>query len=250
MTDNYCLRCADLEKKIASLEKTNAEYVQFEYIVSHDLKAPLRAIESLSEWLEEELGAAATSDVKKYMEMLRTRVRRMDAMLAGLREYSNIGRREVSVEAFKSEEVIQDVISSSSFLSGNPTSFAIEFASGLPTLTGARAHFEQVLRNLIGNAMQHHDKPQGTIVISAQALGNFYEFTVADDGPGIPVKYQKKVFDIFQTLQEDQETLGMGLALTKKIIEEQGGAILLESDTALGSVFRFTWPTEALSPTC
>lgn len=240
MKTERCQQCAELEKKLAALEKTNVEHTQFAYIVSHDLKAPLRAIENLSEWIEEELGAALTGESKNHMNMLRSRVRRMVAMIKGITEYSNIGRLETSPEHFKVADSLINVMASLS----PPADFAVEIAPDMPTLISSRVRFEQVMTNLIGNAIKHHGKPNGKVTVSIKDAGDFFEFTVADDGPGIAPKYQQKIFELFQTLQaqDEMECIGIGLTLVKKIIEEQGGTITLESDIGDGAAFHFTWP--------
>ena len=240
-------QCTELEKKLAALEKSNAELTQFAYIVSHDLRAPLRAIDNLSEWIEEELGTALTPAAKNYMQLLRARVRRMESMIMGILEYSRIGRTEAVQTQFKVADSLNDIVDSL----GAPPGFTIEISPGMPTLICSKVRFEQVMANLIGNAIKHHDKKQGKVSVSVKDAGvansnagEFYEFSVADDGPGIAPKHHKRVFDIFQTLQarDEMECVGIGLTLVKKIIEEQGGAIALESDLGKGALFRFTWP--------
>jgi signal transduction histidine kinase len=108
-----------------------------------------------------------------------------------------------------------------------------------------RPPLETVFRNLIENAVKHHHRPaQGRVVIAAQAAGDFVEFTVADDGPGIEPEYHERVFDVFQTLRprDELEGSGMGLAIVKKLVESYGGTITVESTGEQGSTFRFTWP--------
>ena len=213
---------------------------QFAYIVSHDLRAPLRAIDNLSEWIEEELGSGLTATAKDYMRLLRARVLRMESMIMGILEYSRIGKTEAVQRQFKVADSLNDIVDSL----GSPPGFTVEISPGMPTLTCSKICFEQVMANLIGNAIKHHDKAQGKVSVSVKDVGEFYEFAVADDGPGIAPKHHKRIFDIFQTLQsrDEREGVGIGLTLVKKIIEEQGGAITLESDLGQGVLFRFTWP--------
>ena len=102
-----------------------------------------------------------------------------------------------------------------------------------------------MFRNLINNAIKHHNKPDGAITITYQLLNNQYEFTVQDDGPGIAPEHQQRVFEMFQTLKprDEVEGSGIGLAIVKKSVINLGGTITLESDGCHGCTFRFTWPT-------
>ncbi len=240
MKTERCQQCAELEKKLNALENANAELTQFAYLVSHDLRAPLRAIDNLSEWIEEELGTTLTDDARKYMELLRARVRRMETMIEGILEYSRIGQEKAKQERFRVADSLNEIIDSL----GAPTGFSIEIAPDMPILTTSKVRFDRVMANLIGNAIKHHDRQNGKITVSAKDTGNFYTFKVADDGPGIAGKHHKKIFEIFQTLRsrDESECVGIGLTLVKKIVEEQGGSITLESDLGKGAAFYFTWP--------
>lgn len=235
-----CQQCVALEKKLATLENANIELTQFAYIVSHDLRAPLRAIDNLSGWIEEELGTALTEDAKKYMKLLRVRVNRLETMIMGILEYSKIGRETATQVSFNVADSLKEISDSLDV----PAGFVVEVTSDLPTLTCSRIRFEQVMANLIGNAIKHHDKSRGKITISAKDSGDCFEFTVADDGPGIAPKHHKKIFEIFQTLRPRDETecAGIGLTLAKKIVEEQGGSVTLNSALGEGASFYFTWP--------
>jgi signal transduction histidine kinase len=112
----------------------------------------------------------------------------------------------------------------------------------------ATAQLEQVLRNLINNAIKHHDKRSGEVVLSARHVGNVVEFSVRDDGPGIAPQFHDKIFQLFQTLKrrDEVESSGMGLAVAKKLVEQQNCRITVHSrGDGTGSEFRFGWPTES-----
>lgn len=223
-----------------ALEKRNQELDQFAYIVSHDLKAPLRAIANLSQWIEEDLQEKITGDTKHQMNLLRGRVHRMEALIEGILEYSRVGRVKTPKELVDVQLMLQNAIAS---LAPPPT-FTITVASEMPVFTTERLLLEQVFTNLISNGIKHHDRPDGTVTISCQDRGDFYEFVVRDDGPGIAPQYHEKIFVIFQTLQarDRVENTGIGLSLVKKIVEDKGGNIFLESQVDRGAIFRFTWP--------
>ncbi|MBW4522910.1 MAG: PAS domain-containing protein [Scytolyngbya sp. HA4215-MV1] len=229
-----------LSQTTALLQERNQELDQFAYVVSHDLKAPLRAIANLSLWLEEDLADLLPAENRHQMELLRSRVYRMESLINGLLEYSRVGRMETAVQTVDVNQLLLEVVDS---LSPNPA-FTIDIASNLPTLTTKPLLMSQVFANLISNAVKHHHRASGRIQISVQEHAQFYDFAVADDGPGIDAQHHTKIFTIFQTLKprDEQENTGVGLSIVKKIIETEGGTITLTSQLGAGSIFRFTWP--------
>lgn len=224
----------------ALLDKRNTELDQFAYVASHDLKAPLRAIANLSEWIEEDLNGQLPPENQHQFALLRSRVLRMEALINGLLAYSRVGRQAQLLEPVDVNELIQDVIDSLD----PPAAFTITVAPDLPTVHTSPVALSQVFANLIGNAIKHHHRPQGQIDIAMRDLGSRVEFMVADDGPGIAPQYHGKIFVIFQTLKaRDQlESTGIGLSVVKKVVEAEGGTIRLESSLGEGSHFYFTWP--------
>lgn len=229
-----------LSQTTALLQKRNQELDQFAYVASHDLKAPLRAIANLSEWIEEDLSGQLPEENQQQLQLLRGRVHRMESLINGLLEYSRIGRTEAIDEQVNVTTLIHEVLDSLA----PPSSFVIELAPDLPTFSAKRLPLSQVFANLIGNAIKHHDQAAGNIQISVQDREQVYEFAVADDGPGIAPEYHDKVFAIFQTLdsRDNKESTGIGLSIVKKILETEGGTITLESGLQQGTTFRFTWP--------
>ncbi|HEY9597930.1 MAG TPA: ATP-binding protein, partial [Cyanophyceae cyanobacterium] len=229
-----------LAQTTTSLEKRNAELDQFAYIVSHDLKAPLRAIANLSQWLEDDLQECLTEDTRHQMNLMRGRVHRMEALIDGLLKYSRIGRLYSELEIVDVEALLTEVIDSLS----PPPNFTVQVESGMPTLLTQRLPLAQVFANLISNGIKHNHQTHGKIVISVSEDEDFYEFSVADNGPGIAPEFHEKVFVMFQTLEarDKVENTGVGLAIVKKILDEQGGKIFLESQLGEGCIFRFSWP--------
>ncbi|HEY9666754.1 MAG TPA: ATP-binding protein, partial [Coleofasciculaceae cyanobacterium] len=223
-----------------NLEKRNAELDQFAYIVSHDLKAPLRAIANLSQWLEEDLEQHLTEDTRYQMDLLRSRVHRMEALINGLLQYSRVGRLRTELELVDVEALLAEVVDSLA----PPPEFTVTIMPGMPTVWTERLPLEQVFANLIGNAIKHNHRADGQVTISSHEQFDDYEFTISDNGPGIAPEFHEKVFIMFQTLEprDKVENTGVGLAIVKKIIEEQGGTITLESDRDQGATFRFSWP--------
>jgi signal transduction histidine kinase len=226
-------RTAEAERHVKELE-------QFAYVASHDLKAPLRGIANLATWLEEDLSGKLTDDTREQLRLLRDRVQRMNALIEGLLEYSRIGQVAHSLASVDTGELLAEVIDSLS----PPAGFTVDVAADMPTLYTDRLHLYQVFSNLIGNSIKHRQGEQGRTGITAHDRGEFYEFTVTDDGPGIAPEYHDRIFMMFQTLTVSDygSNTGIGLALVKKIVQEHGGSISLESEEGSGATFRFSWP--------
>ncbi|PSR17132.1 PAS domain-containing sensor histidine kinase [filamentous cyanobacterium CCP3] len=230
----------------AMLEQRNAELDQFAYVASHDLKAPLRAISNLAEWLGEDLGNQLPPENQHQLELLRSRVDRMEALINGLLEYSRVGRRQRSIVAIDLNELLTNVVDSLA----PPKSFVVDVPTDLPTLYSHKTALGQVFANLINNAIKHHHRDRGTVRVSWRHQGKWIEFAVDDDGPGIAPQYHDKIFTIFQTLKarDDFESTGVGLAVVKKIIEAEKGRVWLTSTVGEGTTFYFTWPFAQTPP--
>jgi two-component system sensor kinase FixL len=228
----------------AELERSNRELDEFAYVASHDLKAPLRVIGNASRWLEEDLAPHMSAEDKMNMEMLRGRVQRMEKLLDDLLEYSRVGRS--SDERFAERVNGQTLMSDILLLLSPAPEFTIAVLPGFEAIEINRMPVQQVLFNLIGNAIKHHDRKDGRIEVSVEDGGDIYTFTVRDDGPGIPQRFHEQVFKMFQTLKpRDQvEGSGMGLAFVKKNVGYFGGEIRLVSEEGKGAAFSFTWPKQ------
>jgi PAS domain S-box-containing protein len=233
----------NLARLARQLKRSNEELDQFAYVTSHDLKAPLRGIANLSQWIEEDLGDRFTPEGHRQMNLLRGRVHRMEALIDGLLRYSRIDRAPMKGERVDTRALLRDVID----LLSPPAGFLMDVSPDLPTLTTTRLALQQVFMNLVGNAIKHHDHPEhGRVRVTAEDAGEFYEFRVTDDGPGIDPTYHEKVFIIFQTLEprDKVEGTGIGLAIVKKTVERFGGTIRVESAPGRGATFAFTWPKQ------
>jgi signal transduction histidine kinase len=226
------------------IEAVNRELEDFAYAASHDLKAPLRVIDNASKWLEEDLQEHLTDETRENMNLLRGRVRRMEKLLDDLLEYSRIGR---SVDERYAEIITGDVLTGNILaLLSPPEGFTVNVSSGFAAIRVPRMPLQQILMNLISNAIKHHDKRNGRIDVTVEDCDTHHAFAVRDDGPGIPAQFHDLVFKMFQTLKpRDQvEGSGMGLAMVRKHIELVGGTLDLESSEGNGSTLRFTWPKQ------
>ena len=232
---------ARAEGLIAALERSNADLDGFAHVASHDLKAPLRGIAALSEWIEEDLGEHITDAARAHLSMLRRRVRRLEDLIEGILSYSRAGRtgREVS------EVDVGALLTEAIELLAPPSSAAITVDPGMPVLRTARVPLQQVFMNLISNALKHAG-PEAAVRVGGREAGAFWEFSVSDNGGGIAPAYHERIWAIFQTLRpRDQvEGTGIGLSVVRKIVASMGGRAWVESAEGEGACFRFTWPRE------
>jgi signal transduction histidine kinase len=238
LEDSVAYRTAEAERRAQYLE-------QFAYVTSHDLKAPLRAVSNLAEWIEEDL-ADKLDDASRYqLTLLRDRVRRMHDLIEGLLEYSRVGGATEAEDHIDSRELVNEIIDSLS----PPEGFKVKIKGEMPTLYADRLQLGQVFSNLISNSLKHHGGNKGKIRVTGESHEDNYQFCVCDDGQGIAPEYHDKVFLMFQSLEPSdfESSTGIGLALVKKIVEEHGGTIRLESAVGEGACFFFTWPKKRSS---
>jgi len=235
---------AELERRVqqrtAELEAMNKELESFAYVVSHDLKAPLRNITQLITWLVDDYSASFDEQGKEYANLLVGRVRRMENLINGVLEYSRIGRIVHTDEPLDINLLLLEVLDTLA----PPPQITITLADTFPTIIGDKTRISQIFQNLLGNAMKFMDKPQGIIAIDCRDDGAYWQFSVADNGPGIDAQHYEWIFQIFHTLHphDDTDSTGIGLAIVKKIIEFYGGNIWVESEVGTGSTFYFTLP--------
>ena len=229
-----------LERKLEEIHRINTELNDFAYIVSHDLKAPLRAICSLAHWIKEDNADSLDEEGQENLTLLIDRTGRMNSLIEGILRYSRIGRLEPTAEPIDSHQTALDVIDSLA----PPKSLDVRIEGTLPKISYDRTHLTQLFQNLVGNAITHLDKPHGRIVVSARDIDRFWEFSVRDTGVGIDEKHFERIFKIFQSLKPRDEvaSTGIGLSLVKAITERHGGTVRVESTLGEGSTFSFTVP--------
>lgn len=227
---------------IAALETSNHELDQFAYVASHDLKAPLRGIANLSQWIEDDLGERLDDQTRNHLHLLRGRVVRLENLIAGILAYSRAGRDSSEHVCVDLAALIAEVWE----LLAPPASALLEITTPLPQLWTSRIQFQQILLNLIGNAIKYNADRAIRIQISAQRNGRRWEFSVADDGIGIAPEFAEKIWGLFQTLErrDKVESTGIGLSVVRKIVESHGGRAWVESELGRGATFKFTWPAD------
>lgn len=231
----------ELVDKNRQLEQSNRDLEEFASAASHDLRAPLRAIDKLTDWLAEDLAPNLSGESRQTMDLIRSRVRRLDRLLVSLLEYSRVGRARPFVETIDVGTLVGEIVESRE----TPAGIAIAIAGELPTIKTNSVGLRQVLANLIGNAIKHHDGDCGRVEITAEDRGDFVELAITDDGPGIPTRFHDKIFKMFETLQsrDEVEGSGMGLALVHRQVELAGGEVrVVSEDGERGTSMRFSWP--------
>ena len=236
-------RQAALLQKVRDI---NEELSHFAYIVSHDLKAPLRGIRLISEWLCEDYGDKLGAEAKEQMDLLQRRVNRMHNLIEGVLQYSRAGRIDEERTAVDLNELLPVVFDTLA----PPAHIQIVVDGDLPTITVERTRITQVFQNLLSNAVRFMDKPQGEIHVGCVARAETWQFQVSDNGPGIEEKHFERIFRIFQTLapKDEYESSGVGLTVVRKIVELYGGRIWVESQVGVGSTFFFTFPRDEEAP--
>ncbi|WP_305824726.1 sensor histidine kinase [Massilia brevitalea] len=235
-------KAAELEnaRLLDGLRVANEELENFAYVVSHDLKAPLRAIGSLADWLSTDYGDRFDDEGREHMRLLIGRVHRMGALIDGILAYSRVGRRASTLQVVDLNEAVAEAVD----LLGPPPAVRVEVQAGLPIVLAEPTRIRQVFANLVSNAIKYMDKAEGQVTVACTDAGAAWRFSVADNGPGIEARHFERIFQLFQTLapRDRVESTGVGLALVKKIVEIAGGRIWVESTPGHGSTFFFTYP--------
>lgn len=229
-----------LSENINLLKRKNSELDQFAHIVSHDLKAPLRGIDNVVTWIEEDHDHELSPKVKEYIGLIRGRLQRSENLIQGILSYARVGREQPAKEYVDLSALFVDIQENMPVQPG----IKVIVPPRLPVIFTERIPLHQVLANLVGNALKYHDKPNGKIIVNFWERKTHYDFEVKDDGPGISNKHFDKIFIIFQTLQERDtiESTGVGLAIVKKILDDRKQTISVSSSPGNGASFRFTWP--------
>lgn len=229
------------ESLLQALALSNKELDQFAYVASHDLKAPLRGIANLAQWIQEDVGEQG-EQIAQYTQLLQGRVHRMEALIDGILQYSRAARVVAAPVEVDVAALLQEVVE----LLAPPPGVRIHIAAPLPVVLADRTALQQVFLNLVGNALKHAAKDSGTIQVAARDDGRCWEFRVADNGPGIAAQYQERIWAIFQTLEarDKVEGTGIGLSIVRKTVEAHGGRAWVVSSEGAGATFFFTWPKQ------
>lgn len=227
------------EKKellLKSLSKQNEELNEYAHVVSHDLKAPLINIHTLVGWFMDDNKGVLDEALMKPLNQVLFNVEKMNFLIKGILDYSTVDKLESDNSLVDFNVVINEVLKTMLV----PSHIDITIQNTLPSIYGNTWRFKQIFQNLIQNAINYNDKPQGTIEIGCKDKGIFYEFFVKDNGVGIKSDYFDKIFKIFTKLESTGVSSGIGLTIVKKIVTFYNGTIWIESEEGIGATFYFT----------
>ena len=232
------------DELIKKVDNMNKELKDFASIVSHDLKAPLRGIKTLANWILSDCSDKLGDEGNEQMSLLLDRVERMHNLIEGVLQYSRAGRTEGKRVKVNLNNFVPEVIN----MVAPPENITVTIEDELPVFECEEIHIMQIFQNLLSNAIKYMDKPQGRIQVGCVEQDGFWKFSIADNGPGIDEKYFEKIFKIFEALptSPDFEGTGVGLTVTKKLVELYHGRIWLESKAGEGSTFFFTLPKQEI----
>lgn len=232
---------SDLRQKAAQLEAVNRELESFSYSVSHDLRAPLRAVDGYAQMLEEDYAAALDDEGRRLLGVVRGEAARMGQLIDDLLEFSRTGRQALQVDAVDMAALAREAAAQVG--AGFPGA-TVEIAS-LPQAKGDRAMLKQVWLNLIGNALKYSARqPQPRVEVGGRAEGEEAEYWVRDNGAGFDPRYAGKLFGVFQRLHGAEEFpgTGVGLAIVQRVVARHGGRVRAEGAVDGGACFTFTLP--------
>ena len=232
-------RTIDLENRAKELLRKNKDLEEFAYVVSHDLKRPLRNIYTLADWLTDDDEYQFNDEANQSLRLIKEQVTQMDLLVEGILNYSLQIDNERPVNEINAQVLIKRIITVNS-----SDTVSILLKNKLPKVKFNESQLLQVFQNLIQNAIKHSDKEHTEIIINYKKVEAEHQFSIKDNGPGIDEKYHKKIFKLFQKLEVKHgvDSIGIGLALVKKIIERNGGKIYVESKLGEGATFTFTIP--------
>lgn len=223
------------EELLVHLENQNTILNDYAHMVSHDLKAPLRNIDTLINWFIEDNKEMMNESNLKSMQLMLSNVEKMDLLIKGILNYSEVQNKDSLTRWIDLNLILEDITRLY-----NEEHITIKFDTILPLVWGNDVRFIQLFQNLIQNAIKYNNKQHIDITIGHTEEVDFYHFYVKDNGVGIPDKYQSKVFDIFFKLENTNSSSGIGLSIVKKIVEFYDGTIWLESQLEGGTTFYFT----------
>ena len=224
------------EQLLKDLESSNEGLQEYAHIVSHDLKSPLRSISALVSWLEEDFGDKLGPAGLSQLTLMQDKIASMDQLITGILRYSSIGSEKARFEICPTLKLVQQLKATIYW----PEQIALRFNGTMPSIKADKTQLQQLFQNLLSNAISHMDKPKGQIEIGYNDLGDLHEFSVKDNGIGIPKAYKEKIFEIFETLESGKGSSGIGLSIVKKIVQLHGGTIWVKSEYGAGATFYFT----------
>lgn len=228
------------EKLLQKLAKQNEYLNEYAHVVSHDLKSPLRSIHALLSWIQEDNEKEFSDQTQEYLNQIRDKVEKMDNLIQGILTYSKIESQKRMAEKTNLNEVVRNTMETIHI----PKNIVVTITNELPTMQTDSFIMHQLFQNLISNAVTYNDKQNGVVEIAVTESKKHYIFSVKDNGIGIDIKYQSKIFQIFESYSKNAKSTGIGLAIVKKIVNLCNGKIWLESQVGIGTIFYIKLPKQ------
>ena len=228
----------ELQKQelVNELEDSNRGLQEYAHIVSHDLKSPLRSVTALATWLYDDYKEVLDDNGKYNLQMMMEKVEGMDKLIDGILKYSTVNSDALDNTAVDVNEVIKEI----SEIIYVPDHVQIKVTNTLPVIQADRTKIHQLFQNFLSNAVVNIDKEQGLVEIACKENKTHWEFSIKDNGVGIPKEYHEKIFKIFQSIGNKERSTGIGLSIVKKIIDRYQGKVWLKSEIGVGTTFYFT----------
>jgi signal transduction histidine kinase len=242
--DAFELAARELQESYVALWRSNQDLEQFAYAASHDLQEPIRTISLFCELLSSRYSQPLPGQAKEYLRFISEAAARMRELVSGVLEYSKLAASGKEQQRVDTQEVMATVVNNL-HATIEETDAQVSYRQ-MPAVTGSQTQLLQVFQNLVSNGIKYRrpDVPP-KLEISASREDGFWRFCVADNGIGIEPQYQKQVFGIFKQLKRvERGGAGVGLAISKRIVERHGGSISVESNVGEGSRFYFTLPAD------
>lgn len=224
------------EKLLGELENSNKGLQEYAHIVSHDLKSPLRSISALATWLHDDYKDVLDEGGRQNLELMQEKVASMDKLIHGILEYSTANSSELDSSSVDLNRVIKDIEE----IIYIPDHVSLVVPIALPTIIADNTKMHQLFQNIIGNAVVHIEREVGLVEVLFKNLGDYWQFTVRDNGVGIPEEFHNKIFEIFQSIGHNERSTGIGLSIVKKIVDRYNGKVWVDSVVGEGTQFHFT----------
>jgi signal transduction histidine kinase len=204
--------------------------------VSHDLKSPLRSIQALASWLRNDYTEVLDETGKQYLTLIEDKIESMENLISGILAYSTANTSELNNVELDLHELVSEVEDSIYI----PENVEVVAPQRLPIVIADKTKMHQLFQNIISNAVVHIEKEKGRVEVLFKEAPDYWEFCIRDNGVGIPKKYHKKIFEIFQSASEEKNSTGIGLSIVKKIVDRYNGKVWVESEEGNGTDFYFT----------
>ncbi|MGW9685135.1 PAS domain S-box protein [Flagellimonas sp. 2504JD1-5] len=224
------------EDLLQELESSNKGLQEYAHIVSHDLKSPLRSVSALASWLYDDYKDALDENGRYNLKMMQEKIEGMDKLITGILKYSTVNSGILDNTNVDMNEVIQEIEE----IIYIPENVSIKTKKKLPTIKADKTKMHQLFQNFLSNAVVNIDKKNGLVEIDYKENKTHWEFSIKDNGVGIPKEYHEKIFQIFQSIGSNERSTGIGLSIVKKIIDRYNGKVWLESEIGEGTTFYFT----------